>query len=168
MQTDLVFDIGLHRRLDAKFYLEKGFKVVGVEASSAHCELVRKENPVQIQSGALIVAERALHERSNEIVKFYINPEKDDWGSLDRGAAEKGVGLAREVSVRTISLRDLISTHGVPYYIKCDIEGGDAIFVRGLLSIPARPAPVSIEATGADDIARLLACGYDRFQIVNQ
>lgn len=168
MQTDLIFDIGLHRGLDTKFYLDKGFRVVGVEASSVLCDLVRIENESQVQSGALTVVERALHERSNEIVQFFINPEKDDWGSLDRGSAEKGVGHALEVSVQTISLRDLISMYGEPYYIKCDIEGGDAIFVRSLLPISARPAFVSIEATSGDDIARLLACGYDRFQIVNQ
>jgi hypothetical protein len=36
------------------------------------------------------------------------------------------------------------------------------------MSISSRPAFVSIEATSADDVARLLACGYDRFQVVNQ
>ena len=168
MQPDLIFDIGLHRGLDAKFYLAKGFRVVGVEASRQLCEMVRKENEPQIQSGALTVVECALHERSNEVVKFFINPEKDDWGSLDRVHAEKGVGRAQEVYVRTISLKDLILTYGEPYYIKCDAEGGDAIFARSLLSIPGRPAFVSIEATSADDLARLLACGYDRFQFVNQ
>ena len=168
MQNDLIFDIGLHRGLDAIYYLEKGFRVVGVEASSELCNIVTDKNRSRIQSGALTVLERALHDRSNETVKFFINPEKDDWGSLDKGSAEKGIGQAKEVCVQTICLEDLISTYGEPYYIKCDIEGGDAIFVRSLLRSAARPAFVSIEATSGDDIARLLACGYDRFQIVNQ
>jgi FkbM family methyltransferase len=168
MQPDLIFDIGLHRGLDARFYMAKGFRVVGVEASSQLCDIVRRENEPQIRSGALTVVERALRERSNELVKFFINPEKDDWGSLDRGNAEKGVGHAQEVCVNTISLKDLLSTYGEPYYIKCDIEGGDAIFVRSLLSSSTRPPFVSVEATSADDIARLFACGYDRFQVVNQ
>jgi FkbM family methyltransferase len=168
MQSDLIFDIGLHRGLDAKFYLAKGFRVVGVEASSQLCDLVRSENGLALENGSLIVVERALHERSDDIVSFFVNPEKDDWGSLDKNVAEKGVGNAIEVSARTISLADLISAYGEPYYIKCDIEGGDAIFVKSLLQSTARPSFVSIEATSGEDIARLLACGYDRFQIVNQ
>jgi hypothetical protein len=56
----------------------------------------------------------------------------------------------------------------VPYYIKCDIENGDAIFVRQLLRDARRPAFVSIEATSVGDLACLEACGYDRFQLVNQ
>jgi FkbM family methyltransferase len=123
MQPDLIFDIGLHRGLDAKFYLAKGFRVVGVEASPRLCDMVRKESQSEIQSGALTVVEAALHERSNQVVKFFINPEKDDWGSLDQANAEKGVGRSELVYVPTISLNDIISTYGVPYYIKCDIEG---------------------------------------------
>ena len=168
MQPDLIYDIGLHRALDARFYLSKGFRVVGVEASSQLCDIVRQENGSTIRSGALTVVQRALHERSNETVQFYINPEKDDWGSLDRANAEKGVGHAEEVCAQTISLEDLLLAYGEPYYIKCDIEGGDAIFVRSLLSSSCRPPFVSIEATSGEDVARLLACGYDRFQVVNQ
>ncbi len=58
--------------------------------------------------------------------------------------------------------------YGVPYYIKCDIEGGDTIFADQLLTLKERPEFVSLEATNADDIAKLRCCGYDRFQLVNQ
>src|SRR5262249_44053476 len=94
--------------------------------------------------------------------------DKDDWGSLDRGNAEKGVGTSFEIKVPTITLHDLIDLYGHPYYIKCDIEGGDYIFVRQLHQSPCRPAFVSIEATSVEDIAMLGGCGYDRFKIFNQ
>jgi FkbM family methyltransferase len=165
---DLIFDIGLHKGHDSRFYLEKGFRVVGVEATPQLCAVAAANNKRHIQSGKFTIVERALHERSDDIVQFFVNPEKDDWGSLDRGAAEKGVGNATAVAVKTISFEDLVAAHGEPYFIKCDIEGGDALFVRSLLASTIRPKFVSIEATCADDIARLLACGYDRFQIVNQ
>ena len=57
MQNDLIFDIGLHRGLDAIYYLEKGFRVVGVEASSELCNIVTDKNRSRIQSGALTVLE---------------------------------------------------------------------------------------------------------------
>jgi FkbM family methyltransferase len=168
MQRDLIYDIGLHRGLDSKFYMQKGFRVIGIEASSPLCMLVRQAHPDEILQGQLTILERALHRRSDEMVSFFINPEKDDWGSLERGSAEKGIGSAVEVAARTICFADIVAAHGVPYYIKCDIEGGDAIFVESLLTTAIRPAFVSIEATSADDLAGLRACGYDKFQIVNQ
>jgi FkbM family methyltransferase len=166
--SNLIFDIGLHKGLDAQFYLEKGFSVVGLEASPDLCAMVRHRLAEQIRSGRLVVIEKALFDSDNETVEFYINPDKDDWGSLTRGNAEKGVGKAVRIAVQTVTLETIIKTHGVPHYIKCDIEGGDALLAKQLLELKVQPTFVSIEATRADDIARLLACGYDRFQLVNQ
>ena len=110
----------------------------------------------------------ALHEVSGARVKFFVNDAKDDWGSLFRGAAEQDGSEAREIEVTTLTLSDLFAEHGTPYYIKCDIEGADAIFVEQLLHSDRRPSYVSIEATSPDDFAKLRSCGYDSFQIVNQ
>ena len=168
MNRNLIFDLGLHKGLDARNYLAKGFKVVGLEASPTLCKQVREENPEAIASTQLIIVERALWRRSQEKVIFYVNTEHDDWGSLDRGAAEKGVSSSSPIEVETISLTDLFSAHGNPYYIKCDLEGGDAIFAEQLLDYGYRPPFVSLEATSADDLAMLRACGYEKFQVVNQ
>ena len=168
MDKQLIFDIGLHKGLDAQFYLQKGFRVVGLEASGDLCQKASALNGADVKSGRLTVVQKALYYHSNETVEFFVNPDKDDWGSLFQGAAEKGVGTSVKISVATISLQDLILQYGVPYYIKCDIEGGDAIFAEQLVGLKERPVFVSIEATQADDLAQLRACGYDRFQIVNQ
>jgi len=167
-QSDLIFDIGLHKGKDSAFYLKKGFRVVGLEAVPQLCQRAGALLSAEIAAGRMTIVERALAYRPGERVSFFINPEKDDWGSLERGQAEKGIGSAVEISVETISLQDLFSTYGTPYYIKCDIEGGDAIFIRSLLQTSVRPRYVSFELTSIDDLAFLRACGYDEFQIVNQ
>ena len=168
MDRNLIFDLGLHKGLDSRNYLAKGFQVVGLEAIPTLCQLVRDENQEALASGQLTVVERALWRRSRERATFYVNTEHDDWGSLDRGAAEKGVSSSLPINVETITLSDLFSAYGNPYYIKCDLEGGDAIFIEQLLEVDYRPSFVSIEATSADDLAMLRACGYQKFQIVNQ
>ncbi|MGH9195842.1 MAG: FkbM family methyltransferase, partial [Acidimicrobiia bacterium] len=170
METNikLIFDLGMHKGLDARNYLAKGFDVVGLEAVPALCGRVRDENADMIASGRLQVVQRALYTKTGERVRFYVNPDHDDWGSLDRGAAEKGVGSSRPIEVETITLGDLLKAYGSPYYIKCDLEGGDAIFAVQLLRSPVRPDFVSIEATSADDLAMIRACGYTRFQIINR
>jgi FkbM family methyltransferase len=168
VMPNLIFDTGLHKGLDAQFYLQKDFSVVGLEASPELCSLVRASNAGHIASGKLTVIEKALFHADDEIVEFFINPEKDDWGSLYQGSAEKGIGRAVKIAVPTITLDSLFRTYGIPHYLKCDIEGGDALLAEQLLHSSARPTFVSLEATSLDDVAKLLACGYDRFQLVNQ
>ena len=51
----LIFDIGLHKGLEAEFYLRKGFCVVGVEASGDLAEIARNRN-----------------RESNETVSFFV------------------------------------------------------------------------------------------------
>lgn len=164
----LIFDIGLHKGFDAQYYIAKGFKVIGLEARADLCAVVADKQKEAVASGKLVIVQRALFHKSGEKVSFYVNPDKDDWGSLFRGSAEKGIGKAQEITVETITLADLFAEHGRPYYIKCDIEGGDQIFVQQLLQQPYRPSFVSVEINGISDMARLFAAGYDAFQIVNQ
>jgi FkbM family methyltransferase len=164
----LIFDLGLHKGFDTIFYLAKGFRVIGLEAVPELCQTARTLNEKAVANGQLTIVNRALHNKSDMSVTFFVNPNKDDWGSLDRNAAEKGDGNAVEIAVQSITLSRLFALYGLPYYIKCDLEGGDAIFAAQLLAVPYKPDFVSIEATSADDIALLRACGYTKFQIVNQ
>jgi FkbM family methyltransferase len=168
IQNDLIFDLGLHRGLDANFYLRKGFRVIGVEPREDLCQIACQTNSMYVADGRLKVVTRALYDRSGVTVGFFINDHKDDWGSLYRGAAEQDGSTAKEVTVSTVTLADLFVEYGIPYYIKCDIEAADALFVEQLLHSGQRPTYVSVEATSADDIAKLRACGYNSFQIVNQ
>lgn len=168
MHNDLIFDIGVHTGHDALYYLKKGFRVVGLEARADLCEEARRLTIDYAESGKLQLVQRALFHRADESVTFYVNDRKDDWGSLFRDAAEQDGSLAREISVQTITLADLFAEYGTPYYAKCDIEGGDEIFVEQLLRAKERPAYVSVEMTSVDDLAKLRACGYNSFQIVNQ
>lgn len=164
----LVFDIGLHDGSDTAFYLKKGFSVVGLEANPKLCKRANKNFKREIKQGRLHVIENALAYNDNELIEFYVNPEKDDWGSLAKEYAERDNAIAEKIKVPTITLSHIIKKYGIPYYIKCDIEGGDAIFVHQLLVEQHRPIFVSIEAMSLTDLARLHSCGYDRFQIVNQ
>lgn len=166
--SELIFDIGMHVGADSLYYLRKGFRVVGVEARQDHCETARKAAET-FEHEQFDIVERALAERTGQTISFWINDAKDDWGSIHRWAAEQGAkGTAREITVRTITLHDLLAEYGDPYYIKCDIEGADEVFVEQLLQTRIRPPYVSIEATRAEDLARLFAAGYSRFQLVNQ
>jgi FkbM family methyltransferase len=168
MDRQLIFDIGLHNGDDTRYYLAKGFKVVSLEANTVLSQKVAADLADHIASGQLTIIEKALAPTSEGMVSFFVNPVKDDWSSTTRSAAEKGLHEAVEISVPAITLQDIIAQHGTPYFIKCDIEGGDALFVRQLHQTTSRPAFVSIESMANNDLAYLYACGYDSFQLVNQ
>lgn len=168
IQSDLIFDLGMHHALDTGFYLAKGFRVAALEANPAMVAAARSAHADAIARGALAVVDEALWERDDEEISFYLNAEKDDWSSAIKGWAEKGGHASQEIRVRSLTLSTLFDRFGVPRYVKCDIEGADELFVAQLLADRRRPAFVSIEAVSLGALARLHAAGYDRFQLVNQ
>jgi FkbM family methyltransferase len=166
IQDDLIFDLGLHKGYDAEYYLKKGFRVVGLEAAPDLAEICRQR--LADYGDRMTVVNKALFDRPGEEVSFFTVPNKDDWGSLNRGVAEKGIETAVEITVRTIDLAWLFDTFGVPRYIKCDMEGGDLIFREQLLRENRRPRFVSVEMNDGHEGEILGACGYEVGQIVNQ
>lgn len=166
VQDDLVFDFGLHKGYDAEYYLKKGFRVVGLEAAPDLASLCIQR--LASWGDRLAVVNKALFDRPNEEVTFYTVPNKDDWGSLNKSIAEKGIETAVAITVPTTDLTTLFNTYGVPRYIKCDMEGGDMIFREQLLAETRRPRFVSVEMNDGREGEILAACGYEVGQIVNQ
>lgn len=168
VQRDLIFDLGMHRAWDTEFYLQKGFRVMALEANPRLAAQARAKHAEAIAAGRLSVVEKALWETAGDRITFYVNPVKDDWSSVKKAWAGKQNHAVEEIEVETTTLGALFDAHGLPYYVKCDIEGADEVFTRQLLEEPRRPAFVSVEAESLDLLAHLRAAGYDRFQIVNQ
>ena len=78
----MIFDIGMHIGRDTNFYLQKGFKVVAVEASPVLAKQSEERFRDHISSGQLTIVNKALVEDQTESVEFYVNDEKNDWGTL--------------------------------------------------------------------------------------
>jgi len=156
----------LHRGYDSEFYLSKGFRVVGLEAVPAICEATRKR--LSRFGASFTAVNKALSQRAGETTTFYSVPDKDDWGSLTKLAAEKGTYASVEIVIPTTDLHELFEQYGTPYYIKCDLEGADEIFRDQLAKDHRRPVFVSLEVNSEVDFDVLKLAGYDRAQIVNQ
>ncbi|HET6377900.1 MAG TPA: FkbM family methyltransferase [Methylocella sp.] len=167
-QRNLIFDIGMHHALDTRFYLNKGFRVVALEANPAMVSAAMKSLEQEIASQHLVILDRALWSSPDESISFYLNDVKDDWSSVFKSWAEKGNHPSKEIQVTTTTLNRMFDTFGIPYYVKCDIEGADEIFVRQLLADHRRPPFISVEAISLEILALLFAAGYDRIQLVNQ
>ena len=176
VQRDLIFDLGLHRGEDTEFYLAKGFRVVAVDANSDLCDEVSKRLARYVDSGTLVVVNRAVAEEPGPIT-FY-EDTFSAWGTVDGDWAarnRRGRGTTqRERTVLATTTAELVADYGVPYYLKIDIEGMDMVALRNLATSPDRPHYVSIESDKVSfralrhEFETLTDLGYDAFKLVSQ
>ena len=175
----LIFDIGMHTGKDTEFYLKKGFKVIAVEANSELIEKAKIKFAKEIEKGYLTLIDKAISSESDSNITFYINNEKDDWGTInpDWNRSMNNNYISKTVS--TICLEDLIKQYGVPYYIKIDIEGADVLCLKSLINQDHLPEHLSIELLTPNNLAGkkvnsleiisyLYVLGYRKFTIVDQ
>jgi hypothetical protein len=85
-----------------------------------------------------------------------------------------GIASSAAIEVPVIDFCQAMQQHGVPYYLKVDIEGCDMVCVETLERFAERPDYVSIEsdklrfANIRREINALARLGYDAFQAVEQ
>ncbi len=166
-----IFDIGMHEGHDTEFYLRKGFRVVAVEANPEFLPAVRARLAAFIAAGQLTIVNKAIaRDAGSGPITFHVRSDKDGWSSIYREAAERDGVASTAIDVAVVTVPELYAEFGVPYFVKCDIEGADEIVAEQIAAAADRPRFVSFEVDGADDrIIELLAkAGYDRFQLVNQ
>lgn len=145
---DLIFDLGMHKGEDAAFYLAKGFRVVGVEASAELCTSVEDRLGAYVRSGQLTIVNAAIAAEDGP-VDFFVNPNSV-WGTTQPEWADRnerlGSATSETITVDGIRCERLLETHGIPRYMKIDVEGADTQCLEALRSVEGRPAFVSIES----------------------
>ncbi len=163
---NLIFDIGMHIGQDTEFYLKKGFRVVAVEANPVLAEQGASRFQNEIADGRLTIVNRAIA-NGGERVAFYVNNEVTEWSSVHQSLGDRRHG-SEKIEVDSIDLVSLLAEHGVPYYLKIDIEGADEIPIKQLRQCTLKPPYVSYEASSFGGASRLYAMGYKRFAVVLQ
>lgn len=175
VQDDLIYDVGAHLGEDSAFYLALGYRVIAVEADPGSAAKLRNRFAREIGDGRLILVEAAISSSDRDVI-FHANPDAA-LGSANPAFAEcnRRLGLPpRPVTVRGIAFDALLSDHGVPHYLKVDIEGSDRLCLEGLRFSRAVPDFVSVEASdwhwrdAVRDFKLLQELGYTRFKIVRQ
>lgn len=181
MNPQLIFDLGMNNGDDTDFYLKKGFRVVAVDANPDLCAQARNRFAGEIASGRLEVINAAIAAQSGTL-ELFLNEDVSGWSTANPAWLESRAALktrARSVRVEALTLRDIVDRHGLPYYLKADIQGAEIACLQGLVSLGERPTYVSISA-GTDVLLRdamdhvrmqldlLSQCDYNRFQIVPQ
>jgi FkbM family methyltransferase len=164
---DLIFDVGAHNGDDTAYYLREGFRVVAIEANPVLAADLKRRFGADIRNGGLTVLNVGIARRA-ETLPFWVNDEQSVWSSFCRDLGGRQGNRCHSGAVRCLPLGRLLEEHGIPHYVKMDIEGYDSVGL-GSLTPRNRPPYISCEVTHGDAlIERLYALGYRRFKLVNQ
>jgi FkbM family methyltransferase len=165
---NLIFDIGMSEGNDTAFYLAKGFAVVGVEPDVQAYLALRERFDSAISSGRLKIYNFAAAQSHGEMVEFFHHEQHQGISGLSCGRPEFVPGSYRRYPVLTINWAALVAAHGVPHYMKVDIEGHEVAFLRGLAGGRGGPEYLSVECYRLEVVEMLYELGYRRFKLVDQ
>jgi FkbM family methyltransferase len=167
---DLVFDIGAHVGDRVASFRRLGARVVAVEPQAAMLKVLK----LFYGRGADVAIENQAVGRKAGTTSMMINVDNPTVSSASLDfidAAREAPGWekqrwTRSVSVPVTTLDELIDKHGVPAFIKIDVEGFEAEVLAGLTHAVNA---LSFEFTTIQrDVAlacveRCVAMGYTRF-----
>jgi len=167
---DLVFDIGAHVGDRVASFRRLGARVVAVEPQPAMVKVLK----LFYGRGAEVAIETEAVGRNVGTTSMMINVDNPtvSSASLDFIDAARGAPgwenqrWTKSVSVPLTTLDELIDKHGVPAFIKIDVEGFEAEVLAGLTHVVNA---LSFEFTTIQrDVAlacveRCIAMGYTRF-----
>jgi FkbM family methyltransferase len=167
LNKNLIFDIGMHIGQDTRFYLEKGFRVVAVEANPVLAEEASNLFREYIEDGQLVIVGKGISGSESSSIPFYVNKTYTEWSSFvyDIGSRRDGCDT---IFVDVITVQYLFEKFGCPYYMKIDIEGLDFEVLKSLRDIPVLPRYVSAENGHEHMIRELGKLGYKSFKFINQ
>lgn len=162
---NLIFDLGYHIGVDSKHYIEKDFNVLAVEANPTLIGSYKHSNLIVIN--AAIVSQNYTDGK----IAFYVNAEHTDWSSCDQNIANQNNSTSTKIFVPVVTIRRLVDTYGVPYYMKVDVEGADLEVAKQVVNLPIKPRYISFELNKrdyAEIFMYLKMSGYKKFQLINQ
>ena len=161
-----VFDVGMNNGDDSAYYLSKECKVIAVEANPLLAERARERFSAEIISGQMVIENLGIWDPPGKI-KFWINEERDVFSSFDRRRASREGMKCHSVDVECVTFDTLLRKHGVPYYLKLDVEGAEPYCITSLQSSEL-PEYVSVEAESLEYLLLLWQMGYRQFKIIDQ
>jgi FkbM family methyltransferase len=162
---NLVFDIGLNNGDDTAYYLELGYRVVGVEADPVLASRCIRRFANEILQERVRVVNAGVLKEAGEFI-FYRNLRDEGWSSFQSEKGKAG-GMWEELKIPCITTGQLIAEHGKPFFMKVDIEGADIQTLHSMTPATA-PAYISLELNCADPTLEILIDrGYSAFKFVN-
>jgi FkbM family methyltransferase len=141
----LIFDVGANAGDKTDVFLRLGARVVAVELDERCQEILRgKFLEYRLAPKPVVIVGKAVSDgirnetmwidgpasAVNTLSKKWVETLKTAKGSFEHGHC--GLDFARSKTVETTTLEELIRAHGLPFFVKIDVEGHEASVIRGL------------------------------------
>ncbi len=166
MIPDLIYDVGMNNGDDTAYYLSRGFRVIAIEANPILAEECAKRFYTEVASDRLKILNVGVSDREGEF-PFWICESVSEWSSFNREIASRDDSPHHELTIPCRRFSSILAEHGIPFYLKIDIEGNDMLCLLELQK-GRLPKYVSLEAATADPIDHLGSLGYTDFKSISQ
>ena len=166
MVPDLIYDVGMNNGNDTAYYLHRGFRVVAVEANPVLAEQCQERFRDAIAEGRLTILNVGIGPREGEAT-FWVNDVNSEWSSFVKEVGCRDGTACHSIEIPGVRFHSILQDHGVPFYLKIDIERADVHCLEDL-DPGDLPRYVSVEAHDLHYLGLLSALGFDRFKCINQ
>ncbi len=168
MIGNLVYDVGMNNGDDTAYYLNRGFRVVAIEANPILAEQVSKRFEREISSGDLTILNVGISDGEGDL-PFWICNGNSEWSSFDPTIASRDGVDHHQINISCRRFRSILEEFGTPYYLKLDIEGNEIYCLQDLIGVDL-PKYVSLEKTvrAVESLNLLHNLGYTGFKLISQ
>jgi FkbM family methyltransferase len=168
-RNDLIFDIGANHGVKAEIFLKLGARVIAVDPDVSNQKTLTEHFlAYRLRKKPVVVVGKAVSDRNGHETfwvsepGFGMNTLNAKWAeTLEKDPARFGrtFEFREKRQVETITLEQMISTYGRPFYIKIDVEGYEPNVLKGLeTAVPYLSFEVNLpdfKSEGEQCIARL-------------
>jgi FkbM family methyltransferase len=174
----LVYDVGLFDGTDTAYYLSRGSRVVAIDANPVMVDNAKARFAGQISTGQLTLINAGIAAADTDLT--FWSSAVPAWSSFNRDIASRNGTEHHAIKIPVVTFGEILKAHGVPHYLKIDIEGNDRLCVEALKFCEHLPEFISVESecVGDDDqpsdadvlvtLRTLHMVGYRRFKLLNQ
>jgi FkbM family methyltransferase len=169
MDPRLIFDVGMNNGDDTAYYLRRGFRVVAIEPNPELTTAAANRFRRELEAGDLKILNVGVAAENGDS-PFWICLAESRFSSFDLHDASLGGSCpVREIRVPCRTFRSILDEFGVPFYMKVDIQGNDAMCVEALDPSDV-PKFASIEFSLLDSslVPLLYGRGFTNFQCISQ
>ena len=146
-EGDLIFDIGANHGYKTGIFLQLGARVISVEPDEISQQILKQSFlQYRFKRKPVVIVPKAVSDK-NSIERFWVdtpgsakNTLSQKWANTlkadDARFGEK-LTFGQWKEVETITIESLIAEHGLPFFVKIDVEGHELGVLRGM----QRPIP---------------------------